>query len=443
MNKNGVKRASNLVNAFLYSTESITSILFSVFSIALIARHFGPEVMARFSVAQSVSTIFIVFATLGFDQFIIRELARNKRDAEYLSSILFGMAMGWLLYVALVVVYYFVIGEFSRDLFLIVSIVVSTLLLKVIFIKSYLQAQNKPKPIAIAALVSRFIAIIYLLIGTYINFSFEVMMLYMPLQAFVFILLMTISQPDFFLLIKPRHFNSRRLFSSMREAAPIFLSTMLYLLYSQSHILIMSNLLEPATVGIYSAAIQLIPQAAFIGFILVATFYTELDRKLLTDKTDFRAYVRSLLSMQFSVGIIMAIGVFLTADLIINLLYGARYVEGARVLEIACWAWIFILPAALYSRILIMLGYARYELIKMLIVAPLIILLNYWVISRVGMLGSAVVFVFSYFLVDFLIYFLFKDTRYLGVIGLKALADIFTKPVQTFRTSIRLMKTRN
>jgi O-antigen/teichoic acid export membrane protein len=443
MKSGGTKSASNLVNALLYSSESITALLFSVISISLIARHFGPDILARYSVVQSVSTIFIVFATLGLDQFIIRELARNNLDTEYVTSTVIGLFAGWLLYVILTVAYYLTFKNFSNDLFLIVNVVVSTLFLKVIFIKSYLQAENNPKPIAIASLVSRLLSITYLLVGSHLNFSLDAMMFYLPLQAFALILVMSISQPDFFELIKLRHFNLKRLVSTMREASPVFFSTVLYFFYNQSDILIMSNMLDSHTVGIYSAPIRLIPQAAFIGFVLVATFYREMDKKLLADRNAFEAYVKLILTIQFGVGIVLATVVFLTSDLLIHLLYGARYADSGRVLAIACWAWVFILPAALYSRLLIMLGYARYELIKMLIVAPLIVILNYLVISRIGMIGCAVVFVFSYFLVDFLIYFLFKDTRHLGKMGLEALVDIFTKPRQTLQMSITLLKTRH
>lgn len=437
------KSGSNFVNALLYSTESITALLFSVVSISLIARHFGPDIFARYSLVQSVSTIFIVFSTLGLEQFVIRELARNKHDAQYVATILIGMLAGWLLYVLLVASYYLAFKDFSRDLLLIVSVVVSTLFLKVVFIRSYLQALHKPKPIAIASLFSRALSITYLLIGTHFDFSFNAMMLYLPLQAFTLLLIMAINQPDFFQLIKLGNFNLERLVSSVREASPVFLSTVLYFFYSQSDILIMSSLLDAPTVGIYSASIRLIPQAAFISYVLVATFYKEMDKKLLSDKNAFEAYVTSLLTIQFGVGLFLAIGVYLSSDLIIHLLYGASYAESSHVLAIACWAWVFIMPAALYSRLLIMLGYAKYELIKMLIVAPIILLLNYLVISKVGIIGSAVVFVFSYFLVDFLIYFLFKDTRHLGAMGLRALADIFTKPKQTFYMTISLLKARH
>ena len=434
------KRGSNIVNAVLYSTESISALLFSVVSLALIARHFGPDHLARYSVAQSISTLFVVFATLGLEQFVIRELARNRHDAEYVSSTLFGMLAGWALYVALVIAYYLMFQDLAQDLFLIASVVAATLFLKVIFVRAYLQAQNRPKPIAIASLVSRLSSIAYLLVGAYMDFSFDAMMLYLPLQALVLLLAMSIGQSGFFRLVGVRHFRPRRLAASVREAAPVFLSTVLFFFYSQSDVLIMSSLLEAEKVGVYSASIRLVPQAAFIGYVLVATFYREMDKRLLADRRAFEAYVRSILTLQFGVGIVLAAGVFLTSDLVVSLLYGPRYADSGRVLSIACWAWVFMLPAALYSRLLIMLGYARYELIKMVIVAPLIVLLNYLAISRVGMIGGAVVYVLSYFLVDFVVYFLFRDTRHLGMMGLGALADIFTKPWRTLRMSARLLK---
>lgn len=443
MSMNPKKNASNLTNAMLYSVESITAILFTVLSISLVARHFGPEVFSRFSVAMSVSTIFLAFITLGLDQFIIKEMVRNRLDAEYITSATIGLTAGWALYVAAIVIYYLIFKDFSRDLFLIVNVVVATFFLKVIFIKSYLQAQNRPKSIAVASVVSRLCSAAYLVAGAHFDFSFNAMMMYMPLQALILTAVMGSHQPDYFRLIRLRHFSLSRLLSIVREASPVFISTVLFFFYNQSDVLIMSNLLDPTAVGVYSASIRIIPQATFIGFVLVATFYTEMDRKLLADRAAFESYVKSVLTVQFAVGIVMAAITCLASDLLINLLYGARYAESAKVLAISCWAWVFIMPAALYSRLLIMLGHVRYELLKMLIVAPLILVMNYLVISRVGILGCAVVFVFSYFLVDFFIYFVFKETRYLGQLGLAALTDIFTKPVQTLRQSVRLFSARH
>lgn len=435
-------RPRNWVNAALYATESLSTLVFAVVSIALIARHFGPENLARYSVAQSISAMFMVFATLGLEQFLIREMARDERDATLVTSILTGMLVGWLIYVGLIVSYYLFTDNLVRDLVLVFGVSISALFTRTIFLKGYLQARNHPKPIALASLVSRFVAIIFLIAGAHAGLSYESMMLYLPMQAFVMFGVMAASQKEFFSLLQFRAFSIGRLTELLREASPVFFSTLLYFFFSQSDVLIMSHLLSATDVGLYSASIRLVPQAGFIGFILVSTFYRQMDSKLKEDRGAFEEYVKSVLAIKFSLGIGMALIVTFSAEHVIQLLYGDRYADSARVLAVACWAWVFMFPAALYSRLLIMLGYARYELFKMLMIAPLVLALNYIAISHVGILGGAIMFVVAYFLVDFLIYFVFRDTRRLGQLGLKAMAEIFTMPVMTFRRSLQMLAAR-
>lgn len=435
-------QARNWVNAAFYATESLSTLLFAIVSIALIARHFGPENLARYSVAQSISAMFMVFATLGLEQFLIRELARDERDATLVTSVLAAMLVGWLIYVGLIVSYYLLTGNFVRDLVLVFGISLSALFTRSIFIKGYLQARNHPRPIALASLVSRFLAIAFLLVGAYVGLSYESMMFYLPIQAFILFVVMVASQREFFSLVRIQAFSLHRLIALLREAFPIFVSTLLYFFFSQSDILIMSYLLPATDVGVYSASIRLVPQAGFIGFILVSTFYRQMDNKLKEDRVAFEEYVKSVLAIKFALGIIMALFITLFAEKVIHMLYGDRYAESASVLAIACWAWVFMFPAALYSRLLVMLGYARYELFKMLIIAPLVLLLNYLAISSIGILGGAIMFVVAYVLVDFLIYFAFPETRPLGRLGLKALAEVFTMPVATFHRSMQMLKAR-
>lgn len=437
-----LKGSRNWVNALLYATESFSTLLFAIASVALIARNFGPENLARYSLAQSISAMFMVFATLGVEQFLIRELARDERDSELLTSLQVAMIFGWLVYVGLIVSYYLVTGNLLRDLVLVIGISLSALFTRVVFIKIYLQARNLPKPIALASLASRLVAIAFLFAGAHLGLSYEIMMLYLPIQALVLFFVMAVSQQGFFSLFQLQNFCWVRLYSILLEASPVFVSTLLFFFFSQSDILIMSHLLRAVDVGIYSASIRLVPQAGFIGFILVSTFYREMDKRLNENREAFEDYVKSVLAIKFAIGFTMALVISLSSEFVIHLLYGERYGESAGVLAIACWAWVFMFPAALYSRLLIMLGYARYELLKMLIVAPLFLLLNYVAILNMGISGGAIMFVVAYFFVDFLVYFAFAETRPLGLIGLKALVEMFTKPAMTLRRSIQMLKAR-
>lgn len=434
---------TNLFSTVLYAAESLSALLFSLVSVALIARHFGPEQVARYNVAQSVSTILIVVATLGLDQFIIREMARNPHDREYATSAQTGLLFGWLGYVLLLLGYYALVGDLQRDLVLLLCIVASTLFLRVLFIKLYLQAQHDPQPIAVGAVLSRLAAVVYLLAGAWADLAFDAMMLYLPLQAILMFLVMLAMRPEWLGLMRPQHFQARRLMASLREARPIVIASALYFFYSQSDILMMSHLLDDTVVGVYSVAIRLVPLAAFIGFSLLATFYKEMERRLAEEPDHFDAYVRSVLALHFGAGLALAIGVTLCADAVIHVLYGARFAQSAEVLKIACWAWVFMMPAALFTRLLIMLGFARYELLKMLLVAPLVVGLNYLAITQIGILGAAAMCVLAYLIVDFLVYALFKDTRRLARLGAGALSDIVFHPARTARACLALLRARH
>lgn len=437
------KKKSNLFNALLYSSESLSALLFSLVSIALIARHFGPQEMARYNVAQSVSTICVVVATLGLEQFIVREMARNPGNATFASSTLAGMLLGWLAHLLIMLAYYAAVGDLQRDLILVLCLAMASLFLRVLFVKAFLQATNDPQPIAVAALLSRLAAVAYLVLGSRWDYTFDHMMLYLPLQAAAMLAIMLLMRPRWLALIRPRHVDLDCLLGHLREAWPMFVASGLYFFYSQSDIILMSSLLDANTVGVYAAAIRLVPLASFIGFSLLATFYKEMDRRLAHEPDSFDTYVRSVLAVHFTAGLLLALGATLCADWAIHLLYGPRFQQSATVLKVACWAWLFMMPAALLSRLLVMLKLARYELIKMLLVAPAMVALNYLAISRIGILGAAAMSVLAYMAVDLAVYAVFKDTRQLARLGLGAIIDVCTRPIQTTRRSLALLKARH
>lgn len=426
----------NWLNAILYATENVATILFGIVSIALIARIFGPENLGRYGIAQSISGIFVIFATLGLEHFIVREVSRDPNNKYFISSVFFGMLLGWLLYFILFLLYYFYFLDIGRDLFLVLSIAFSNFFLKVVFVKIYLQASNRPRYIAAGSIVSRSISIAFVVYGGLEDFSFNQIMLYLPIQAVVCFSVMALGAKKIFPLISFQDFSWSCLKKYLKEASPIFISSVLYFGYSQSDILIVSSLLDEKSAGLYTAAIRIIPQVSFIGYALVATFYHQIDYGLKSNKSEFEKYVKLLLSIQYFLGFLGAVIVAIASPLIVQILYGDAYYESANLLMIGCWAWIFMLPAILYSRLLILLGYAKYELYKMILVAPVILAANYFSVLNFGTVGACIVFVAGYALVDFFVYFLFKDTRYIAILGIQAFANLVLHPIITFRSSL-------
>lgn len=424
----------------LYSAENISGVVFGLVGASMLARVFGPENLGRLSLVQAASAVFVAFATLGLDYFVMRDFAINRKDGELKGSILLAQSLGWLLYVASMVIFFYARGEFFHEIYLICSVAVSTYFLRVLFFKLYLQAVNDAYGIAVSSVVSRVAALLFLAAGTMAHLSYDLMVLYLPLQGMVQAAMMwracrrADAQPEKTAVSAPRLRNL------LKEAFPVLLSNLLFFGYSQADILIVSHFMSIKDVGIYSAAMRLVPQAVFLGHVTVLTFYGQLSDRFKHDRVAFQAYAAKVAKMQFVIAFAMAAGVTLFAPLVITLLYGAKFDGSAEVLAIGVWGWLFALPACLFSRLLVLARVARYELIKVLIVAPLSLGLNVILIPRYGFIAAAWVSVLSSLVTDFLIYGVFKETRFIFRIALDALRSLFTSPVISFRESLAMFQ---
>ncbi len=435
---------SQLFKFLLYATENVTSILFGLVGAALIARVFGPENVGRLSLVQSVSAIFIFFATFGLDHFIVRDFSQKKNTAELKVTLLFLQSIGWLMYVFAITVYYFFNGKLEEDIFLIFSVVVTTYFLRVLYFKLYLQAVNDAFSIATSAVVSRIIALVFLVYGSYHHFSYDIIVFYMPIQAVIQALMMWIGYRKHIVKnIEKSHVSFIRIRELLKESAPVMLATALFFGYSQADVMIVSYFVSTKEVGIYAAAMRLVPQVVFIGHITVMTFYSEINHLYQTDRDKFLAYATKIVRIQIFLGLLLSVSFCILSSWFISGLYGDKFSQSAPILSIGVWAWLFMLPACLLSRLLILAKLSKYELLKALIVAPLSIVLNLLFIPLFGISAAAWVYVCAFLMGDFLVYFLFKETRFMAAIWVDAVVSLIKSPVSSVKETILLFNSRH
>lgn len=435
------KLNSQHLKFMLYSAENISGMLFGLVGAALVARVFGPENIGRLSIVQAVSAIFMFLATFGLDHFIVRDFTVNKDDGELKGSLIVAQSIGWILYVTSIIIYFLLRGNLAHDVFLIMGVALSTYFLRVLFLKLYLQAVHDASAIAIGAVVSRIIALLFLVIGSFYHFSYDLMVLYLPLQGFIQVLMMLKGYRQAQVEHPAKiHASFKRIKALLMEAMPVMLSTALYYGYSQADILIVSYFMNVKDVGIYSAAMRLVPQAAFLGHITVITFYGVLSNHYHTNKEAFMIYATKIVRIQLAAAFIMSLSFSVLAPFIIWVLYGSKFADSSAVLAIGVWAWLFMFPACLFSRLLVLARLAKYELIKAFIVAPLSLGMNFLLIPIYGGLAAAFVSVFTYMLGDFLVYAFFKDTRFMYKIGVDAAVSLIKSPVVSLRESVDLFR---
>ena len=426
----------NLKKALWYSVEHLTAIIFGLLSVILVARLFGPESLGKLSLVQATSAMAMFLVVLGLDHIVVRDLARKPNDFEFISTVFITQMIGWCIYAAVVFFVLFLLQEqvFSADMLVIfISVVIATYFNRATVIKYYFQAINQPRIIAISALVSRVGALLYLAFALISDFEYEFVLLFFPLQAMVQFCILLVSylqrEKESFKFL----YNLNRSKKILKEALPLLGSAILFPIFMQADILLISALLSSTEVGIYSAATRLISQFVFLGHIITMTFYLALSRRIESNSEDKDLFMSGLIKILFLLALMMSLTTFLFSDFIIDLLYGDQFFGAGDILAIITWNWVIMFPAALYSRLLVILGLAKYEFIKSVVVASLSLTLNFFLIPIMGIKGAAFVSLFSYFIADFAIYACFAKTRPLFFIATKSILGLVVSPKESYK----------
>ena len=439
-----MSKKRNLTNVIWYASENLSTILFGLVSVFFVARFFGPENLGKLSLVQSTSALFMFLATLGLDHFIVRDLAKDRNDGRYIGSVMMAQFFGWLLYSASLFLCLYWMGKLDsvQMLLIVLFVLLATLFTRATLGKLYFQATNQPRAIAASAMVSRGGALLYLGFAIYFGFSYEWVIAFLPIQALIQCAMLFWQYQKLSVIgWRDWQVDSSRMIQVVKEAAPALLSAAIFPIFMQSDVLIIAHLMSNHAAGIYSAASKLVIQFNFIGPIITMTFYAALAHRI-DDQLEFSKMVSGLVTIFFIVAFPVALITSIWAEQIVLLLYGDQFAESAAALRVLAWVWLFVIPASLYSRLLIMRGQVKYELIKSIVVAVISVSLNFALIPKYGIVAAAVASVISYAVADFFIYAVFKSTRDVFFIASKSLLSIFFMPKRAWQSVIYVVSTK-
>ena len=429
-----MSKTVNIKKILWYSVENITTIIFSLLSVVLIARLFGPENLGKLSYVQAISALTIFITTMGLDHIIVRDLARNPKDMKYISTIFIAQLFAWVLQsIAMFLVIYVVNkGDIESDIIIIFTWVALTAYFsRATVVRFYYQAINAPHIIGNAALKSRFIALIFLGCALYYEFSYEYVLAFIPLQAS---LQFSILLYQFILKNKIKiSFDVKLLKKVFNESIPLLIAAALYPIFMQADVVLIASMMTEKDAGIYSAASKIIMQFSFIGTIVTMAFYLPLSQRIDNKSDDMEMFFSGIIKILFIIALITIIFIFSFSDFIISILFGKEFSGASDVLKVLIWKTLFIYIAAIFSRVLVLMNLAKFELIKSLVAASFSLIANVIFIPLYGLYAAAIISVISYLLADLLLYSLFKKTKRIFYIALKSICDVFVHPFSTIK----------
>ena len=306
-------------------SQVITAIL-GFFLLIYIARYLGEVGFGKYSFAVSFTALFSIFANLGINQFIIRELARNKNlTNEYLTNVsLIKLILAFLAFgfIALTIN----LMDYPQDttyavyLFGIYMILTSFALT----FRSIFQAFERMEYHAVVMIIEKLILISLVLFVLFSGYG-----LIELAYAYIFAGIVDVTLSFSIVLIKiakPKPTIDFSLWKTLIIGSiPFGLNALFGVLFFRIDTVMLSVLKGDAAVGIYNAAYVPLLALGVIPIVFIAALYPVMSRYFVSSKDSLETFTGLSSKYMAIIGFPIAIGCFVLANRFIALFYAGQF----------------------------------------------------------------------------------------------------------------------
>lgn len=364
-----------------------------------VARYLGVEQFGTLNFASAFVTLFSTLSTLGLPSLVVRSLTHEpEKRNEILGTTfwlqLLGGVVGLLLSVSTILL-------FRREDPLTVSLV--AILGSVgIFqafdtIDLWFQSQVQSRYTVVAKNTAFLIFAVV-----------KVVLIHMeaPLIAFALATVAEVALGAIGLIIFYRFqrnairqwtFNMSLAKTLLKESWPLILSGITIVLYLRIDQVMLGQMVDDTSVGIYSAAARLSEIWYFIPTTIMSSFSPSIYKaKNEQDENLYYRRIKQLLKILAIISIIIIMPIYFFSDKIIHLIYGNQFEGAANILTVHIWASLFVFSGVGASPWFIAENLSHLTFYRTFAGAITNVALNFFLIPICGGLGAAIATVVSY-----------------------------------------------
>lgn len=363
---------------------------------------------------------FAAIATLGLDQFIVKELHQfpENRDqilgTSFLMKVFAGLCCVPLIYAA-----YHIIPAKGTPYHYVFILSLIGIIQAFNVIDAYFQSQVQSKYIMQVQILGNILSAVVKLLLIYLK---------QPLVFFVFAYAF-----DVFLLSVGYYFTYQRKERSvfawsfnialarklLQYSWPLIISGIMVSLYMKIDAIMIQNMVSVKEAGAYATVATLSEAWNFIPSVIVTSLFPAILNAKRDDPARYRIRVQHLYNLMVYLSMPTAIIISFTAPLIYKL-YHHEYAYAAPVLAVHIWSGIFVFLGAASSQVLIADNFNKLTFVRTGFGAIVNIALNLILIPKMGMMGAAIATLVAYASAAFFIIFIPKVNRQ-GIMMFKSL----------------------
>lgn len=391
---------------------SLASILASVSLFILtflVARKLGPGEFGGFSIGLSLFAIFEFISRLGLDNLLIREISKEESRVGvfFYHGILLGAISTSVCLVALIVT-----GIFLRYPWEVQRLIYAVGLLLLPYFLNFLSeticiALQKAQFALYTALVREavmlILSIVFLAVGRNILYVIAAIFLSRCIGLLVF------GYFFYRIKVKPILHLDTVFIKNLLRILPVFIFiSIIFSLFWEIDIIILSKIVTLSEVGIYSIAKKLV-RANFILLYGVATaLFPVISYAFTSSKEEFKRLYALSMRYIFLLSVFMVLAMLWGIPIFIRLFLGSRFIDSIPITKILVWSIIPWSLSFLLSRFLIAGGRQDKDLLALSIGLVSLTILGIALSYKSGVVGMSLAIIISLIILVCMHYFFVK-----------------------------------
>ena len=387
--------------------EKAFQIIVNLFIGIWVIRYLGPEQFGLLSYILSFVGLFMVFATLGLDSIVIRELVNNRNKQEELIATAFWLKFSGAVAVIIMIIMVINFISLSTQEVMLIFIMASSIIFKSFDVVDFYFRSHVLSKYVVFTKISALLLSGALKIVLILN---ESSLIYFA-WLYVFDSIVIASGLIYFYFknkLKVRRsnliFNKYIAISLLKDSYPLILTGFITSIYMKIDQIMIKEFLDNAAVGQYSAAIKLTEAWLLLPAIVAASLFPAIINSKKKSGILYYSRLQNLTDIFLWFSIFVSIIIAFNSNLIVNLLYGVQYNETASVLTIHVWTGVFVSIGIAIQNWFIVENMQKYLFYRSIVGAIINIILNYILIEEYGIQGAA----YSTLISIIIVYYLFN-----------------------------------
>ena len=382
---------SKVINNVIWAVMGkIIGMLSLLFVGILVARYLGPAQYGKMNYVISIVALFTIFAQFGTGEIITRELSKRDFPISEILGTSFCIRVALAIITILLVLTFVLFSTEDGDVSMMIMIYSLSMIFQCFDVIRFFFTSIVENEYIVKTEIAR----------TLIGAGVKILLLLVHAPLYLFIVALVV---DFALLaggynlayrkrgerINKWKFNKEIAKFLLKTSFPLLLSGGAVVIYQRIDQVMIANMLDDTSLGIFSTAASFVSTVLFIPAIIATTISPILVRYYKDDKERYHRESLRFISIAIWGTILISLFILAISYPLIRYTYGLEYIAAVPVLQILVFKSVGVALSATGGQLIVIEGIHKYAVIRNIIACGICVLCNYLFIPHWGIIGSA------------------------------------------------------